>query len=109
MASYRTSNPTILTLEFTLVIKFRPNLAVVTSRFLYFDIGTLYKAIGDYFYPKLMFGKELDPEREQKIKDALKFLEVFLGDQNFLTGLEPTVADLSISCSLSMLEVRRQF
>lgn len=52
-----------------------------------------------------MAGKELDPEKEQKVKDALGFLESFLGGQDFLTGSEPSVADLSIGCSLSMLEV----
>lgn len=65
----------------------------------------MYKSIGDYFYPKLMFNKELEPDREKKLKDALGFLEAFLNGQDFLLGKEPTVADLSISCSLSMLEV----
>lgn len=52
-----------------------------------------------------MFNKELEPDREKKLKDALGFLEAFLNGQDFLLGKEPTVADLSISCSLSMLEV----
>ncbi|OQR76300.1 glutathione S-transferase 1 [Tropilaelaps mercedesae] len=82
-----------------------PQKRALVDRYLYFDIGTLYKSIGDYFYPKLMFGKEYDPEKEQKLKDALGFLEAFLAGQDFLTGSEATVADLSISCSLSMLEI----
>ncbi|XP_022705046.1 glutathione S-transferase 1-like isoform X1 [Varroa jacobsoni] len=82
-----------------------PQKRALIDRYLYFDIGTLYKSIGDYFYPKLMFNKELEPDREKKLKDALGFLEAFLNGQDFLLGKEPTVADLSISCSLSMLEI----
>lgn len=37
-----------------------------SSRYLDFDLGTLYKALSDYYYPKLLFGAELDPEKVQR-------------------------------------------
>ncbi|XP_028968286.1 glutathione S-transferase 1 isoform X2 [Galendromus occidentalis] len=82
-----------------------PQKRAVVDRFLYFDIGTLYKAIGEYFYPKLIHGKEYDTEKEQKLKEVLGFLETFIGDHDFITGKEPSVADLCIGSSLTMLEV----
>ena len=69
-----------------------------------FDLGTLYKAFSEYFYPKLLKGQEYDPEKEQKVKDALGFLQAFLGDQDYLTGKEATVADLAIGTSLYRLK-----
>jgi len=74
------------------------------DRFLYFDVGTLYLAFAEFFYPKLFYGKEPEPEKAQKVKDALGFLQEYLGDKDFLTGGEPSLADLSIGCSLTVLE-----
>lgn len=82
-----------------------PQKRALIDRYLYFDIGTLYKAIGEYFYPKILHGKEYEAEKEQKLKEVLAFLETFLGDQDFLTGAEATVADICIGASLSMFEV----
>lgn len=32
------------------------------ARYLYFDIGTLFKSLGDYFFPTLIRGAEYDAE-----------------------------------------------
>jgi len=81
-----------------------PKQRALVDRYLFFDIGTMYKSIGDYFYPKLIFGQPLDAEKETKLKDALGFLEAFLGDNDFLLGKEASIADISIGTSLTMLE-----
>jgi glutathione S-transferase len=82
-----------------------PQKRALIDRYLYFDIGTLYRAFGEYFYPKILHGKEYEPEKEQKVKETLGFLDTFLGDQDFLVGKDASVADICIGCSLSMLDV----
>lgn len=79
-----------------------PAIRARIDRYLQFDLGTLYKTISEYFYPRIVLGKELDPEKEEKMKTVLGFLEKFLADGDYLVGGEPTVADISIANSLSV-------
>nr|AKO22176.1 glutathione S-transferases-2 [Dermanyssus gallinae] len=82
-----------------------PQARALVDRYLYFDMGTLYKSLAEYFYPKIMSGAPLDPEKETKLKDALGFLEAFLGDNDYLVGKEVTLADIAVATSLTMTEV----
>lgn len=36
---------------------------IFVARYLYFDIGTLFRSFGDYFYPTLLRGAEYDVEK----------------------------------------------
>nr|XP_015908471.2 glutathione S-transferase 1 [Parasteatoda tepidariorum] len=79
-----------------------PKERAIVDRLLYFDIGTLYKAIGEYLYPVLFFGQpEYDSEKKQAIDKALGFLEGFLGKTSYVAGNHLTIADFSIAASLN--------
>jgi len=66
------------------------------------DLGTLYKAIGEAVYPTIFKGAELDPEKHQALKEKLQFMSDHLLKDDYLCGSEVTIADISIACSLTM-------
>lgn len=75
------------------------------DEFLYYDIGTLYPAGSKLFIP-LLFGDAnapLDAENEKAYKDTLSYLEQHLAGKGkkFLLGDNLTVADISISTTIS--------
>ncbi|XP_076165361.1 glutathione S-transferase 1-1-like [Ptiloglossa arizonensis] len=80
-------------------------LALVNQR-LHFDIGTLYKAVKDYYYP-VAFGKTKDynPEQYEKLKGAFEVLDSFLEGQDYIAGRNLTIADLALATTVSTAEV----
>lgn len=82
-----------------------PKARAIVDRMLYFDIGTLYKAEGDFLYPQLFMGKPADAEKEESFKKALVLLEGFLEKTPYVAGDHLTLADFSIVASLSFAEV----
>eukprot|EP00102_Acyrthosiphon_pisum_P025074 XP_016662284.1 PREDICTED: glutathione S-transferase 1-1-like [Acyrthosiphon pisum] len=75
------------------------------NQILQFDLGTLYPAFQRQYYPWL-FGKELKTkDKEQKIHDALGFLETFLGSNDWVAGDSMTLADMALVASISTFEV----
>ncbi|GFW99661.1 glutathione S-transferase 1, isoform C [Trichonephila clavipes] len=82
-----------------------PKERAVVDRMLYFDIGTLYKAEGEYLYPQLFRGQPADPEKAEAFKKALALLEEFLSKTSYVAGNHITLADFSILASLSFAEV----
>jgi len=77
--------------------------ATVDSR-MYFDIGTLYKSLNDYFHPQLMNGKEPDSMKGNALKQALDHLDIFLQHHRYVAGDNLTIADFSILASVTHLE-----
>ncbi|XP_062125568.1 glutathione S-transferase 1-1-like [Drosophila sulfurigaster albostrigata] len=73
--------------------------ALVNQR-LYFDLGTLFKALADYYYP-LFYKKPLDPELFKKVEEALNFLDTFLDGNQYVAGDSLTVADIVILSTIS--------
>lgn len=79
------------------------------DRMLFFDMGTLYHAIKEYFGPKLYQGLAPDPEKENLLKQSLDYLDSFL-DKNkedgklFLCTDKMTIADISVVASLTELD-----
>ncbi|KAF0292716.1 Glutathione S-transferase 1 [Amphibalanus amphitrite] len=70
--------------------------AVVDQR-LYFDMGTLYDNFGKCVYPIIFGGaKEVDEAALTKTKQALTWLEGFIGDRGFVAGSSLTVADIAL-------------
>lgn len=49
-------------------------------------------------------GAEYDPAKMEKIKDAFKFLEIFLEGQDFAAGNHLTLADLSLLATVTTFE-----
>ncbi|KAH8408031.1 hypothetical protein KR222_011532, partial [Zaprionus bogoriensis] len=77
--------------------------ALVNQR-LYFDMGTLYKALGDYYYAPFQ-KKEQTPENLQKAEAALDFLNTFLEGKTYLAGDRLTIADIAILATVSTFTV----
>jgi len=75
------------------------------DRLLYFDIGTLSKGFGEYFYPRYFRKEPHTPEQETKFKEALDLLNKFLEGNDYATGDTITIADLAFVPVLSNAEL----
>ncbi|CAG2120946.1 unnamed protein product [Medioppia subpectinata] len=85
-----------------------PERRAVVDRILQWDLGTIYRNIGEYLAPIMRDGKhpnDLDPEKGKKIKEALQILDDSLALQSYVAGNDITLADLSVLASLSLAEV----
>jgi len=80
--------------------------AVVNQR-LYFDMGTLYQRLGEYYYPQIFAKAAPNPENLKKLEDAVAFLDKFLENQTYAAGDTLTVADISLVATVSTLEVAK--
>ncbi|XP_017773786.1 PREDICTED: glutathione S-transferase 1-like [Nicrophorus vespilloides] len=78
--------------------------AVVDQR-MFFDLGTLYQRLADYYYPVYFAGAAFDPEKKTKIMDALQFLDTFLSKSTYAAGEQLTIADLTLVATVTTLEV----
>nr|CAD7423568.1 unnamed protein product [Timema monikensis] len=78
--------------------------AVVDQR-LYFDMGTLYARIGEYYYPIIFQKAQGDPEKFKKLEEAFEFLEKFLTGSAWVAGDKITIADYAVIASVSTAEV----
>lgn len=77
--------------------------AVVNQR-LYFDMGTLNKAFGDYFFP-MMRKQPVDPEQYKGIETAFEYLDGFLEGHPFVAGDFLSVADFMCGSTVAMFKV----
>lgn len=78
--------------------------AVVNQR-LYFDLGTLYARLSDYYYPQLFAKAPANPDNLKKLEDAAGFLNTFLEGSTYAAGDTLTIADISLLATVSTLEV----
>lgn len=76
---------------------------------LYYDLGTLYKRIGDYIYGPLFHGEKLNKDKKELVRKSLFFLENLLNENDYLVCNNLTLADLSICLSCTMLEFDKNF
>ncbi|KPJ14262.1 Glutathione S-transferase 1, isoform D [Papilio machaon] len=76
--------------------------ALVDQR-LDFDIGTLYPKVMDIFYSK-MLKKPLTEDQLKKMDDALSVLNMYLKENKFVVGAEPTLADFSLGVTVALME-----
>lgn len=74
--------------------------AVINQR-LYFDMGTLYQNLSEYYYPQLFDNLPADPEKLKKADRAVDLLNTFLEANEYVAGDRLTIADFSIIASLS--------
>lgn len=77
--------------------------ALVNQR-LYFDLGTLYARLADYYYPQLFNKVPLNPEKLKKLEDAVGFLNTFLEGNTYAAGDVLTIADISLVTTVSTME-----
>ncbi|XP_037947128.1 glutathione S-transferase 1-1-like [Teleopsis dalmanni] len=76
--------------------------AVVNQR-LYFDMGTLAKSFGDYFYPQYRLKQPADPEKFKQMEVNLGFLDTFLDGHAYAAGDNVTIADFALVATVSMM------
>jgi glutathione S-transferase len=74
--------------------------AIVNQR-LFFDMGTLYEGLSDYFYPQMVEKQPADPEKFKKMEKALEFFDGYLAENIFAAGEEITIADYSMIVGFS--------
>jgi glutathione S-transferase len=77
--------------------------AVVDQRLL-FDMGTLYKAFADAYYPKIFYKQAIDDEKVKKLDEALGYLNGFLEKTKYFAGDNMTIADFTLVASLTKIE-----
>lgn len=73
-----------------------PRARAIVNQRLYFDMGTLYQRLADYYYPQIFAKQPANPENEKKLNDALAFLDKFLESQTYAAGNDLTIADISL-------------
>jgi len=81
-----------------------PEQRAFVDRLLFFDNGTLYKNIVDYFHPQLMSGEEPDERKANALKQSLDYLDLFLEKTPYVAGAHLSIADFSILASVTQLE-----
>ncbi|XP_055546076.1 glutathione S-transferase 1-like [Wyeomyia smithii] len=74
------------------------------NRLLFFQIGTLHRALSTYYYPILTGTGEGKPEDFRKIQDAISVMDKFLEGNKWLAGEQLTVADFSNVVSVASLD-----
>jgi glutathione S-transferase len=77
--------------------------AVINQR-LYFDMGTLYENLGNYYYPIFLEKKEADAEKFKEAEKAVDFLNTLLEGKEYAAGDHITLADLSMIASATTFE-----
>lgn len=76
------------------------------DRMLFFDMGTFYHSIKEYFAPKIYEGLPPDPEKENLLKTSLDHLDHHLerGGVPYLCGEKITIADVAVLASVTELD-----
>jgi len=80
-----------------------PKKRAIIDRLLQFDIGSLYKNLGDYARPSF-YGGDYNEESNPKFKESLNQLNTILGTNRYAAGDGLTLADFSLISSLSLAE-----
>lgn len=88
----------------TLYPKCSKERAIINHR-LFFDLGTLYARLADYYYTFVFYGGKPDPEKLKKLEEAAEIFNVFLEGKSFVAGDNFTVADIALLTTTSVLEV----
>ncbi|XP_065722576.2 uncharacterized protein [Drosophila suzukii] len=78
--------------------------AVINQR-LYFDMGSMYPSLANYYYKVFFTGQNGTEEDFKKIQETFDFLNTFLEGQEFVAGDQYTVADIAILSSVSTFDV----
>ncbi|UYV62178.1 GstD1, partial [Cordylochernes scorpioides] len=81
-----------------------PQARALVDRLLYFDIGVLYKSLGELVYPQLFQGQPKCAEKEEAFYKALCILNKYLAKTPYVAGENRTIADLSIFAGLTFGE-----
>lgn len=75
------------------------------DRMLQYDLSSVFPPVREYVVPQLLEKKDADAEKEKEVVKVLDYLENILKESHFIAGKEVTIADLSITANLSLLEI----
>lgn len=75
------------------------------DRMLQYDLWAVFTNVRAYLLPQVQEKKDPDPEKEQEVIKVLDYIENILKDSKFVAGSDVTIADLSITANLSLLEI----
>jgi glutathione S-transferase len=79
--------------------------AIINQR-LYFDMATLWQSFAEYYYPQVLHKAPANSAKLKKFYEALSFLEIFLGNSNFVAQTEKlSLADISIVATINTCEL----
>eukprot|EP00092_Neocalanus_flemingeri_P101853 GFUD01130231.1.p1 GENE.GFUD01130231.1~~GFUD01130231.1.p1 ORF type:complete len:199 (+),score=44.90 GFUD01130231.1:52-648(+) len=87
-----------------------PEMRANVDRLLYFDTGTLYKNIVDYFHPQLMSGEYPDDRKANALKQSLEYIDLFLEKtRNLFAWVEKLKSELPYyeDCNSAGIEMFR--
>lgn len=76
--------------------------------FLHLDGSRIFPSIQQYMLPQIM-GNEPSNEGLEKAKSSLQLLDKLLDDRKYLVSDHPTIADLSLVCTVTFLETFDNF
>jgi len=82
-----------------------PTVRAKVDQMMYFDMGQLYKAFGDCFYPVALQGKEdIEKDKYNKLKEVLGWAKDFIAETGYVAGTEKmTIADICFLATLSTI------
>lgn len=81
-----------------------PKARALVDQRLQFCAGTLYPRIRAICFPVLFLGEiEVEESKKSSLEEAIGFLDIFLDENDFVTGNTLTIADISIAASLSSI------
>jgi len=77
------------------------------DRMLQYDLANTYRYPAAYIYPQLFQNQPADPEKEKQVETALDYIENLLKDHPYVTGARLTIADISITANLGILDAKQ--
>uniref|UniRef100_A0A6A7G3J2 Glutathione S-transferase n=1 Tax=Hirondellea gigas TaxID=1518452 RepID=A0A6A7G3J2_9CRUS len=82
-----------------------PKARSLVDKLLYFDMGTLYLRFGEYVYPVLFLTEKPEPEKLEKLQEALQWFDTLLNNQQYAApGPRPTIADHSLAATVATIQ-----
>lgn len=76
------------------------------NRMLQYDLVNVERRVGEFIRPQLFESKPADPAKAAEVEKVIEYLENILKTQAFIAAPHLTIADLSITSMLSMLELK---
>jgi len=81
-----------------------PQAKGIINQRLFFDAQTLFPAMVEYYYAFMFFGKPQDPEKFKAIEKPMEILNAFLENSKYAAGDNMTLADFSLTTTISFYE-----
>lgn len=81
-----------------------PRRRALVNQLLFFDVGTLYQRLADYYGTQVKENLPADTRKWELMEEAMQFLDIYLKNGLFALGEQMTIADLSLLSTVSNYE-----